>query len=149
MTTIGSMCFDPPPGFGPDETMLSLRPPAPAAAAAGGRPASSSLIVHHKRARPGASLGELAGEAAAELARSLSGMLNLSKAEFLFDDGATGVLLSYDFPVFDEKTLRQYHVYRLDGDHLTTMTLTIPDEGLDKAAGAQFFRSLASLRPLP
>jgi hypothetical protein len=134
------MHFEPPAGFSPDETMISLRAPTV------GTAPSPSLVAHSKTARKGASLEELVGEMTAELVQGVSGLKDLTTAEFTFDDASTGVLIAYNLPVATGVLLRQYHVLRLDDDRLTTLTLTVPVQGVTEAQSELYVKSLASIR---
>ncbi len=140
---IHSMKFDPPQGFFAEETMISLR----AEPAADQALATPSLIAHSKKARPQASLEELAGEVAAELATSVPGMSGLTTAELTFRDGQVGVLFAYDLPSPSPSgALRQYHALRLDEHRLTSLTLTVPLAGLGDAQNEAYLNTLVSIR---
>lgn len=137
---IHSVTFDPPEGFTPEETMVSLRQE-------GSAHPGPSLIVHSKKARTGAGLEVLTGEAVAELSQSVPGLTQLTQGKITFDDGAVGVLLGYDIPATSPaNVLRQYHVLRLDNGRVTALTLTVPSAGLDDAATDRYLKSLISLR---
>jgi hypothetical protein len=170
MLRIDGIIFEPPSGFEPSETLITLTTPAPAPtpaaepAAAEGAPrrpraVRPNLILQSRLARPGAELAILAGEYMAELAQSVGGMKDLTSVPFGFDDGVTGILLAYDFPVpapgaahaagakgAPASVMRQYHVLRLDDGRLTTVTLTVGTADLTPALGESYLRALASAK---
>jgi hypothetical protein len=162
MLRIDGITFEPPAGFEPSETLITLTLPAPAAPPAPGpRAVRPNLIVQSRAARPGAEIGLLAGEYMAELGQSVGGMKDLTSVPFEFDDGTTGVLLAYDFPMAPPGAahaaggappkpaaagggMRQYHALRLDEGRLTTMTLTVGTADLTPALGESYLKALAS-----
>jgi hypothetical protein len=134
--------FNPPEAFRMEEMTIALRQES------GKKGPAPSMLVQSKRARPGAPIELLAGETAAELARTLGGLENMSKTQFNFDDGGTGVVLAYDFKASTGQ-LRQYFVLRLHRDRLCTITITIPRTELNEASAASILKSMASVRPGP
>ena len=152
MLEIHGITFEPPPGFAPEETMISLRAARkgakPAAAPpldpAAPRPAEPSVIVHSRRARPGATVTGAAGDLVADLAKSIPALRNLSTVPFTFDDGEEGVLVAYDFPMPTREVLRQYHALRLDDGQLTQVTLTAVAAQITPQLADAYLKSLAS-----
>lgn len=149
MMRIDGIVFEPPAGFEPSETLITLAtaaaPAPPAAGGGGARPVRPNLIVQNRAARPGADLGVLAGEYMAELSQSVGGLKDMTSVPFGFDDGTSGILLAYDFPVPKPGgEMRQYHVLRMDDGRLTTMTLTVGKADLTPALGESYLRALAS-----
>lgn len=150
------MQFDPPESFQLVETMLSLRAPARQELA---DPrlvqgitkkqtiVQPNLIVHRRKAKSGADLESLVGEACAEFVRSLVRLENMDKQDFAFNDENPGFLVMFDFPTKESQTLRQYHAFRLDGDKFTTLTLTVDGATLTDDIEETYLDSLASLTP--
>lgn len=138
---VGSLRFEPPAPFACDEQMLSFIAPAPPEAA--GR---TSLLVRQKDVPAGAHLARLAGEALADLAQSVKGISHISKAEIAFDDGQPGMLFAYEFAARGHTVLRQFYALRLDGEKLTSITLTADKASLDDATASSFLDAIASLQ---
>ncbi len=148
---IDGLTFRAPDGFEVEETMLSLRAPEPRDLKDPRlmqrqlltRP---NLVVHRKRARPGADLATLAAETSRELADSITGLTGLDLAELAFEDGAPGVLLTYEFPATHAFNLRQYFAIRLDGGMATTLTLTTVAADVSEKTHQAYVNSLRSAR---
>ena len=132
--------FEPPPGFRTEDVTVSYRLGLP------GSGPGPSLIVQTKPARPGADLGQLAGETLAELAQSVPGIKQASKSDFSFDDGGTGVLLAYSFAT-QAGELRQYFALRLAKGRLCTLTLTVPAANLNETSAKTFLGAIAAVKP--
>ena len=139
MHDLNGFQFSPPPGYRVDEVMSSWRSPSTSAG-------SASFIAQSKKARLGASLEELTTETVLELTQSLgNGLKDMSKAEFGFDDGGTGMLLGFTLNT-STGTFRQYFALRLQGDRLCTLTVTASAASLDQAQANALLTSIASLR---
>ncbi|MEW5855225.1 MAG: hypothetical protein AB2A00_40990 [Myxococcota bacterium] len=141
MPAIGRIAFDAPPGFALDETSMSfVVPPVE------GKPkVHQSILVHARTVPPGASLIRLAGQTLTELTSSVKGITDVTQAELQFDDGTTGLLFLYSLPARGQEVVRQYHALRLDGDQLTTMTLTALLPELDESTANLFLKTIGSL----
>lgn len=144
--------FAPPAEFELVETMLSfrapnkeeLRDPRLLHRQVSVRP---NVIVHRKQAKPGVALVDLVGTALAEFIRTMVQLENVQKSEFAFQDGSNGFLIRFDYPATKDKTLRQYHAFRLDDGILTTLALTA--DAVTVASSEEdeqmYLQSLASL----
>lgn len=139
MHELNGFRVEPPPGYRMDEAMSSWRAPV-----SGGL--SASFIAQSKKARLGATLEELTAETVMELSTSLgSGLKDMSKAEFTFDDGGTGMLLAFSLQT-GAGAFRQYFALRLSGDRLCTLTVTASATGLDQAGAHALLASISSLQ---
>jgi hypothetical protein len=142
--------LDLPSDFSADEALISLRAPAvqklvEPRALQKQTPIRPSLIIHRRRVGDVATLETLAGEVCAELASSVVGLKGLATEAFSFKDGASGILVGFDFPAAEVGTARQYHGLRKDGPMLTTITLTIDGLTLTEAAKKQWLSTIASV----
>ena len=146
----GGLRFDPPADFTIDQTMVSLRAPPPTS----GDPRvmqrqtaiRPSLIVHRRDVGDTA-LEVLAGEVTAELVASIGGLTGLSTESFAFTDGATGLIVGFDFAAAEVMSARQFHALRKDGPLLTTLTLTVDKLSLNEAGRAKWLTMLSSAVP--
>lgn len=133
--------FAAPPGFRTEEMTVGYRMGLP------GSGPGPSIIVQSKPARTGAKLETLAAETMTELTQTIAHLKNLVRAELKFDDGGTGVLLTYEFPT-QTGQLRQYFVLRLHGGRLCTVTLTLPSASLTESNAKTFMQAIASIKPV-
>jgi hypothetical protein len=133
--------LQPPDGFEVDEMTVALR------LGAGSSPAPS-LIVQSKPARDGATLADLASETFAELLQTVPKMGKASRSEFTFADGASGIVLAYNFTA-QTGELRQYFVLRLDRGRVCAVTLTVPTQALNETNASAFMNAIASLKRTP
>jgi hypothetical protein len=130
--------FEPPRGYELEESTIAWRLKTT-------QPLSASLIVQSKKGRLGATIEELAAEAILDLNQSLgSGMKNMMKAEFAFDDGSSGVLVGYDL-FAKTGNFRQYFALRLHRERLCTITVTVPSAGFDQQSATEILSAIASL----
>ena len=139
MITVDGFAIDPPPDFKTEEMTIGLRQQVPP----GG--SSASLIVQSKKARPGATLEELATETVVELTQSLGGMKNLTRSEVTFADGGAGAVLAYDWATASGD-LRQYFVLRLNGERVCSLTLTARRDGVTPESAGPLMKTISSLR---
>lgn len=141
--------FVPPEGFLVSEVMVSLKA-APRTDLKDPRvlqPQHSirpNLIVHRREIPAGANVDMVCGEICAELVNSIEGMKNLATERFSFLDGASGRVVSFDFPAGKAATVRQYQALRLDDCVLTTLTLTVDATTLTHDVKERYLTSLAS-----
>jgi hypothetical protein len=140
MHKIGRLGLEVPSDFVADEATLSFvtrqEPKGP----------RRSILAHCKQAPPGSSLVKLAGDALSELTQSVRGITDVSQAEIQFDDGKIGIMLVYNYPARKQEVLRQYYAMRLDGDQVTTLTLSAMLGELDDAAAQGFLKTIGSLK---
>jgi hypothetical protein len=136
---VQGFALQPPDGFEVEEMTVALR------MGAGSTPAPS-LIVQSKPARAGATLGDLASETFAELVQTVPKMSKASRSEFTFADGASGIVIAYNFTA-QTGELRQYFVLRLDRGRLCAVTLTVPTQALNETNATAFMAAIASVRP--
>lgn len=140
-----------PPDMVIEQSMFALR--APPSAAVDARllhkqtPIRTSLIVHRREVGAVATLEVLAGEVAAELVSSVSGLSGLVTEAFDYEDGAIGFLVSFDVAAAEVGTARQFHALRKDDTVLTTLTLTLDKLQLTDDGKRRWFDVLASARP--
>lgn len=149
--TIDGLEIQMPEGFEREETMVAFRAPEPPdlrdpRALQRQLITRPNFVVHRKKAPPGSDLADLAAQTSRELTDSIAGILGLDMAELTFADGATGVLLNYDFPATKAFTLRQYHAIRLDGGIVTTLTLTTVAAAVSEKVQNEYVESLRSAR---
>jgi hypothetical protein len=144
------LALDLPPDLVADQAMFSLRAPPPTT----GDPRvlhkqttiRTSLIVHRKEVGD-ASLEVLTGEVTAELVSTVGGLSDLVTEAFLYQDGAPGFLVGFDFAMPEVGTARQFHALRKDAGVLTTLTLTLDKLRLTDEAKAHWLKVLASATP--
>lgn len=138
---LGELRFAPPPAFRCDEQMVSYvsrKDPADKKA--------TSLLLRQKDVRDGSDLATLAGEALADLAQSVKGISHISRAEIEFDDGAPDILFAYEFASRGREVVRQFYALRLDGQKLTSITLSAEKSELDDETAARFLDAIGSLQ---
>ncbi len=140
MLTIEGFVIDPPGDFKTEEMTVGLRQQQAHSGS------SASLIVQSKKARLGATVDELASEALTELAQTLGKMNNLARTALTFADGGTGAMLSFDWTTASGP-MRQYFVFRVNGDRLCTVTLTVPREDVTPESAMPLMKAIASIRP--
>jgi hypothetical protein len=141
-----------PPDMVVEQAMVALRGAAPT----GGDPRllqkqtaiRTSLIAHRRDVGKDASLEVLAGEVTAELVSSIGGLSGLATEAFDFQDGALGLMVSFDFAAAEVGTARQFHALRKDGTVLTTLTLTLDKLQLTDDGKRRWLAVLASASPL-
>jgi hypothetical protein len=142
--------LDVPDEFAIDQTMVSFRAPAPVAAdprvmrrQTVVRP---SLLVHRREVGDTA-LEILAGEVTAELLSSIGGLSGLVTEPLSYADGASGVVVAFDFGSAEVGTARQFHALRKDRGVLTTVTLTLDKLQLTDSTKQKWLTMLASAMP--
>ena|SRR5438874_13797616 len=86
---VEGFAFDKPAEFRTQEVTIGLTTGLPDTGP------SPSLIVQSRPARAGADVATVGAEILAELLQTIPGMLQGSKGEITFDDGAKGIILSY------------------------------------------------------
>ncbi|MBI5498433.1 MAG: hypothetical protein HY904_25755 [Deltaproteobacteria bacterium] len=144
--------FNPPPEFGVDEVMLTLKG-APVAGLKDPRmlqkqtPVRPNLIIHRRVVGSAATVEMLCGEVCAELVSAVDGIKGLGTQAFAFDDGGRGMLVVFDFPAGTLATVRQFQALRLDAGVLTSLTLTVDSTTLNDTLRELYLRSLASMKP--
>ncbi len=148
--TIDGLAFEAPVSLAYEESMVTLSTPN---AAIDDRrilnrrpPVHTNLVVRRRKAREGSTIDEVAGQMRAELTKSLAGLDCLESSAFAFSDGTSGILIAYRFPAAESIVLRQYHALRLDGDRITTMTLTADDGAFPDDERDRWLACLASTR---
>lgn len=146
----------PPSEFELVETMLSLRAPVQEelrdprlvqGILNKSQSVQPNLIVHRRAASKDASVEELAGEAFAELVRSMVKLENVEKSTFVFQDEAEGVLIFFELAPTPSSRLAQFHVFRLDDGMLTTLTMTVDSHCLTEERKNRYLQSLSTLVP--
>lgn len=146
-TSVAGLAFEPPTGFRPEVTTVTLRVPEgsgfsePPLAA----PVRPTLVVE-RRPAPAAGLVECVAHAEAELARAIPGLTGFDAVDVRFADGAVGVVIAYAFPAprVADVVLCQLQALRLDAGKLTCLTLTTTRSGLTETRRDQYVRILAS-----
>lgn len=153
---LDGMSFEPPAGFERVETMLSwraavkqeLRDPRLVQGILNKQSSiQPNLIAHQRKAKANASLEQIVGEACAEFVRSMVNLQNIKRVDFRFDDQNEGFLVTFDLPATSSQTLRQFHVFRLDGGILTSMTLTTDALTLTEEQTQSYLANLRTLQP--
>lgn len=140
---------DQPPEMVIEESMLTLRsPPGPSTPLALQKqiPVRPNLIVHRRRVGPNATMSLLVGEVSAELASTIIGMKGLATEQITYTDGKQGVIVSFEFPMREVASVRQFHALRLDDDVFTDVTLTVDGTTLNDAAKNKWRNVLLSAR---
>ena len=140
MLTFEGFAMDPPGDFKTEEITVGLRQQVATSGP------SASLIVQSKKARLGASVDDLAGDALNELSQTLGKMNNLTRTALTFADGGAGAMLSFDWATASG-AMRQYFVFRVNGDRLCTVTLTVPREDVTAESAQPLMKAIASIRP--
>ena len=105
-----------------------------------------NLIVHRRHASSSKSLEDWVGESCAEFVRSFVTLQNLNKRPFSFDDGQEGFLVTFDLPATSSTSLRQFHVFRVEGNEWVTLALTIDGMALNEAEEERWLKSLSTLQ---
>ncbi len=151
--TNDGLSFLAPRGFACEESVVTLR--APLAPVEESRilkkkmPVRANLVVRRRMVQAGATIEQLAGEMCGELVKTIAGLDGLETAVFKFTDGVEGLLIGYRFPAAESIVLRQYHALRLDGERMTTMTITADDEAITEGERDHYFTCLASAQVKP
>ena len=143
------LSFEPPAELVAEEALLTLRaPPGPSDPRLLQKqiPVRANLIVHRRRVGAEATLALLSAEVSAELASTVVGLRGLASEELTFADGVRGVIVSFEFPMREVASARQFHALRLDGDTFTDLTLTVDGLTLNDATKNKWLDVLASAR---
>ncbi|MBI4816578.1 MAG: hypothetical protein HY791_09980 [Deltaproteobacteria bacterium] len=138
-----------PDDFVVEETTIALRaPPGPTESRILQKqfPIRPNLIMNRKRVGLGATLALLTAEVTAELASTIIGLRALATDEIRFDDGCEGIIVSFEFPMREVASVRQFHALRLDDGIFTDVTLTVDGMTLNEAAKAKWLTVLSSAR---
>ena len=102
-------------------------------------------LIAHKRPSQGADIEMLTAEMCAELLTSIENIEDLATDGLTFADGNEGRLVSFTFPAGKVMRVRQYQALRLDGETLTSLTLTVDGATLTDALLETYISSLKSL----
>ncbi len=148
-TIEGGLAFEAPPGFRRESTTVTLRV-APGAGfdEAGLRsPVRPNLIVN-RRPAPAAGLAACVARVEEDLLRTIPGIRAIDAADVRFADGAVGVVLGYTYPAprVAGVILCQLQALRLDGETLSSLTVTTTLSHLTETRRDQFLKVLVSAR---
>lgn len=141
--------FSPPNGFDLGEVMFSFRGPEVSdlkdPRAMQTQTAVRPNLIAHKRPASGADIEMLTAEMCAELLTSIDNIEDLATDGLTFSDGNEGRLVSFTFPAGKVMRVRQYQALRLDGETLTTLTLTVDGATLTDGRLETYMSSMKSL----
>ena len=105
-----------------------------------------NLVIHRRpKARGELSVAIIVGQVVGQLTLQIPNLENVTTEVFNFVDGALGMILGFDVDEGSAR-LRQYQAVRLDGDIVTTLTLTVDRSRLSQETKATYAKCLASVR---
>lgn len=123
------LTLTPPSTFLEEEVVTTWRAPLDANLKAGPvlqfqAPVRPNLIATQRRVRPEATLADLMSKVCADLMRHIEGLGDIETTEFVFSDGAQGLLLRYQMPAHERFTIVQLQAGRLDSTTFSTLTIS-------------------------
>jgi hypothetical protein len=145
---IGDLRIDLPDGFAPEEVMATYRLPLEQGYQdpRSGTPIRPNLVVHRRPDESGGDLPRVVANVQGDLATSVPGLSRVESADIAFSDGAAGVLLAYSMPAPRGLEIAQLQALRLDGDTVTSLTISTEREQLTDERRAAYIAALASAR---
>ena len=152
-TPFPGLDITPPADFLAEELTLCWRVAAPSSPLKDPRAMQVQMevrpnMIAQRRTVAGASdVGTVVAKVVADLVRHVKGISTVDTTEFAFADGQEGLLLKYTIPGPMDFQLAQMQAARLDGDILTTVTITNEVSRLNEDVVAGYLQTLASTAP--
>lgn len=106
-----------------------------------------NMIAQRRTVPQDSNLGTLVAKVVADLVRHVKGISTVDTSDFAFADGAAGHLLKYTIPGPMDFKLAQMQAARLDGNVLTTVTITNEVSRMNEAVLSEYLVTLASAKP--
>jgi len=102
-------------------------------------------IIVHRQHMPGLVLEAYVSKATAELMQSVVGSEDIMRADLEFQDGVVGKATIMSFSPGRGIRLCQIHGYRLDGDYLTALTMTVDANQFDEKKQKEYLEYMSSV----